>query len=159
MALTELPLNLPGRLFRSPMPFSEFDPAGLVFDHFKLNAVSLVVVLAERQECLSVARCDLIEIYRREGMDVIHLPMRDFTAGRGEPIRPWVRRVQDELMAGRNTVIHCRAGVGRTGMFAACLAREVLGLSGDEALTWIRRLVPGAVESPGQEELVRSYLG
>ena len=37
------------------------------------------------------------------------------------------------------------------GMFAACLAREALGLSGDEALAWIRELVPGAVETRGQE--------
>jgi len=44
-------------------------------------------------------------------------------------------------------------------MFAACLAREVLGLSGNEAIVWMRRLVPGAVESRGQEDLVRAYLG
>jgi hypothetical protein len=42
-------------------------------------------------------------------------------------------------------------------MVAACLAREALGLSGDEALAWIRRLVPGSVETRGQEELIRRY--
>ena len=49
--------------------------------------------------------------------------------------------------------------MGRTGMFAACLAREVLGLSGDEAIAWIRRLVPGAVETRGQEDLIKTYRG
>lgn len=158
MALTELPLHLPGRLYRCAMPFSEFDRAGLLLDHFQLNDVSLVVILAERSECSSVARGDLIDVYRREGLDVIHLPIRDFTAGNGEPIQPYVSRVLTELRVGRNVAIHCRAGKGRTGMFAACLAREVLGLSGDEAIAWIRGLVPGAVETRGQEELIRSYL-
>lgn len=159
MALTELPLNLPGRLYRCPMPFSEFDRAGLLVDLFTLNEISLVVVLAEAQECLDVARCDLIGLYRSRSMEVIHLPIRDFTAGNGELIHPYVRRVLDELRTGRHVAIHCHAGIGRTGMFAACLAREVLGLSGNEAIVWIRRLVPGAVESRGQEDLVRAYPG
>jgi protein-tyrosine phosphatase len=159
MALTELPLDLPGRLYRCPMPFGEFDRAGRLLDLFKLNDVSLVVVLAVHEEYLAVAGCDLIEVYRREGLDVLHRPMLDFTAGDGEPVHPSVRRVLAALRAGRNVVVHCRAGRGRTGMFAACLAREALGLSGDEAIACIRALVPGAVETRGQEDLVRSYLG
>ena len=157
MSLIELPLHLPGRLYRSPMPFSTFDAGGRALDLFKLNEVSLVVLLAELDECLRHARCDLMEIYRGEGWEVIHLPIRDFTAGNGEPIQPYVRRVLDQLRAGRHVVIHCHAGLGRTGMFAACLAGEALGLGGDEAIAWIRGLVPGAVESRGQEELIRSY--
>lgn len=157
MALTELPLNLPGRLFRCAMPYSEFDEAGQILDLLKLNEVSLVVILAEQQECLSGARGDLIEVYRREALEVLHLPIQNYTASNGEPIQPYIRRVLAELRAGRHVAIHCRAGKGRTGMFAACLAREVLGLSGDAAIAWIRGLVPGAVETRGQEELVRSY--
>lgn len=158
MSLTELPLDLPGRLFRSPMPFGDFDPAGQILDLFKLHEVSLVVLLALREEYLAVAGCDLIAVYRREGLQVLHLPIRDFSAGHGEPLQPHVRRVLGELRAGRRVAIHCRAGKGRTGMFAACLAREALGLSGDAAIAWIRRLVPGAVETRGQEELIRSYV-
>ncbi len=158
MSLTELPLNLPGHLYRCAMPFSEFDPGGAVLEHIKLNEVSLVVVLAERVECLSVARGDLLEVYRREGLEVLHLPIRDFTAGNGEPLQPHLRRVLAELRAGRHVAMHCRAGKGRAGMVAACLARDALGLSGDEAIAWIRRLVPGAVETRGQEDLIRRYV-
>lgn len=158
MALTELPLNLPGRLYRCAMPFSEFDPTGQLLDLLKLNEVSLVVVLAEKRECLSVARGDLLEVYRHQRLEVLHLPMRDFTAGNGEPLQPYVRRILAELRGGRRVAVHCRAGKGRAGMFAACLAREALGLSGNEAIAWIRQLVPGAVETRGQEELIRSYV-
>jgi protein-tyrosine phosphatase len=141
------------------MPFSEFDRQGLVLDQFKLHEVSLVVVLAERMECHSPARGDLFEVYRREGLEVVHWPLRDFSAGEGEPLRPLIRRVLADLQGGRHVAVHCRAGRGRAGMFAACVAREALGLSGDEAILWIRELVPGAVETRGQEELVRSYPG
>jgi hypothetical protein len=157
MTLTELPLQTPGRLFRSPMPFGEFDRGGLLLDLFKLNEISVVVVLAEEEECHAVAGCDLVGVYRREGFEVIHFPIRDFTAGNDEALQPHVRRVLAELGAGRHVAIHCRAGKGRTGMFSACLAREARGLSGDDAIAWIRRLVPGAVEARGQEEVVRRY--
>lgn len=155
--LTELPLGLPGRVFRSPMPFSTYDPEGTVFDAFQAERVAVVVVLAERDECLRCAGRDLVEHYRRAGLEVIHLPVRDFTVASREELAPVVARILEHARAGRNVAIHCHAGRGRTGMLAACLAREALGLDGDGAIAWVRRLIPGAVETAGQEALVRAY--
>jgi hypothetical protein len=39
-------------------------------------------------------------------------------------------------------------------MFTACLAKHVLGLSGEEAIAWIRHYIPGAVETSLQRQLV-----
>jgi hypothetical protein len=41
MPLTELPLHLSGRIFRSPMPFGDFDPDGKAFLKFKQEKVSV----------------------------------------------------------------------------------------------------------------------
>ena len=51
-------------------------------------------------------------------------------------------------------VIHCSDWVGRTGLFVACLTRRILGLSGEDAIRWVRRFIPGAVETPEQRQLV-----
>ena len=48
----------------------------------------------------------------------------------------------------------CSAGIGRTGLFTASLAKRYLGLSGAEALQWGRRFIPRAVETPEQQQLV-----
>jgi protein-tyrosine phosphatase len=157
MPITELPLNLPGRVLRSPMPFSAYDPQGRVLDAFRANAVSVVVVLAEPDECLRHAQCALAEVYRTEGFEVLHLPIRDFTVPAPASLEPVVREALEHARGGRNVAIHCHAGKGRTGLFAACLVREALGLSGDEAIAWIRRYIPGAVETSDQAAFVRSY--
>jgi protein-tyrosine phosphatase len=44
--------------------------------------------------------------------------------------------LDSELMAGRNVVLHCRQGVGRTGLVAACL----LIMKGVDAETALHRL-------------------
>ena len=47
--------------------------------------------------------------------------------------------VRGALREGRAVYLHCRAGIGRTGMTVGCLLAE-LGLSGEEALTELNRL-------------------
>jgi hypothetical protein len=44
--------------------------------------------------------------------------------------------------------------LGQTGLFTAYLAKRYLGLSGAEALQWVRRDVPRAVETTEQQRLV-----
>ena len=51
-------------------------------------------------------------------------------------------------------MIHCSAGIGRNGLFTAYLAKRRLGLSGAEALQWVRCYIPRAVETPEQQRLV-----
>jgi len=50
--------------------------------------------------------------------------------------------------------MHCSAGIGRTGLFLAYLAKQVLVLSGAEALAWVRYYIPRAVETPEQQRLL-----
>ena len=77
-SLTELPLGLPGKIYRSPMPFGPYDAAGIVFEAYKSHHVSVVVVLAEDEECLHKAKRNLHAFYAQEGLEVIHCPIRDF---------------------------------------------------------------------------------
>jgi len=155
--LTELPLGLPGRVFAGPMPFSRYDPDGAVLDAVRAEGVSLVVVLAERDECPVAGGRELFEHYRAAGLEVLHVPVRDFTAPDPAVLAPAVARVLAHARAGGHAAVHCHAGRGRTGLFAACLGRAALGLDGDDAIAWVRRLIPGAVETAAQQALVRAW--
>ena len=154
MPLTELPFGLAGHIFRSPMPFGIYDPREEVFNKYIQNGVSVIVLLAEDEECLKKAGRNLRLLYKEEGFNVIHLPIRDFgVPSNGDLVRA-VNAVIAHAQTGRNIAIHCSAGIGRTGLFVALIAKQVLGFSGEEAIAWVRRYIPGAVETPEQEQLV-----
>lgn len=87
MPLTELPFHLPGRIFRSPMPFGDYDPQGEAFAKFKQEGVSVIVLLAEDAECLQKAKRHLRDLYAREGFQVIYLPIPDFSVPSQQQVR------------------------------------------------------------------------
>ncbi len=152
--LTELPFHLPGRIFRSPMPFSAYDPQGDSLLQFKREKGSLVVLLAEAEECVERTGRDLKSLYHEEGFQVIHLPIPDFEVPSKEALEAAVKKTVEHAQAGQNIMIHCHAGLGRTGLFVAYLAKQVLGLSGEGALHWTRKYIPHALETDHQKEFV-----
>ena len=155
--LIELPYSLTGRIYRSPMPFSQCDRSN-VWTKFQEEKIDLVVVLVEQQEYLVFAGKDLPEFYRSQGLEVLHIPVPDL--GIPADLESWEHGLETATAAareGKNVAIHCLAGIGRTGTFLACLARDILKMEGEEAINWVRESIPGAMENWHQENFVIHY--
>lgn len=155
---TEMPLALPGKLFRSPTPGSYmFDPNDEVFEKYIEAGIDVVIVLSPEAETQRNAGRDLFKRYRDAGFQIIHAPVEDFSA----PPQGWwdatIARTLRLLKEGKNVVAHCHAGLGRTGMFIANLAQDALGLDADEAIAWTRKSIPGAIDTYQQKQFVRNY--
>ena len=156
--LTELPYDLRGKVYRSPMPASRsYDPAEKVLPAYRAAGVQVVVVLTPWAEVQQKSSLDLRAAYAKAGMDVIYLPTPDF----GVPEEPAFRQALDEALsaahAGKNVAVHCHAGLGRTGIFAACLAKAVFHLDGRQAFDWVRAAIPGAVENLDQMAFIEAF--
>jgi len=155
--LTELPFGMPGKIYRSPMPFHPGDEYGGLLDQFRLTGIQAVVLLMPRPEYLQKAGRDLAELYRHAGMKIVDMPVQDFTIP--EPVS--MDKALDETLAlarsGKNIVVHCYAGFGRTGTFMACMAVRLLNKTGREAIEWVRQFVPPALENEAQIRFVSEY--
>ena len=92
-----------------------------------------------------------------QGLEYLHLPVRDFGAPSMETVKTFVefvRRIRAER--GGAVAVHCGSGMGRTGTMLACfLVSE--GRGADEAVAEVRRLRPGSIETDGQERAVRGW--
>ncbi len=155
MPLTELPLNLPGKVFRSAMPFCYFDKENALFDTYLDVGIDTVVMLTSDEEARKHSGLNLREFYSEAGLDVLYYPVADFStpadsAAFSEAVDNAIQQVRD----GKNIVIHCYAGIGRTGMFVALMVRRILDLTGDDAINWVRKFVPDAVQTPEQRRII-----
>ena len=155
--LTHIPLNLPGQIYRSPMPFGDFDYGRSTLEEYRQARIDTVVMLTTSEENLVRAGRDLGAMYESEGFGVIHLPIVDFDVPEDDTaMEAALNEVIAQAEAGKNIAIHCFAGRGRTGMFAALLARRILGMEGLQAISWLREFFP-AVETEEQTQVVLNY--
>lgn len=87
------------------------------------------------------------------GMEWHHLPIRDVDVPDAAFETAWLYaglRLRAHLRAGRNVLLHCRGGLGRSGTIAARLLVE-LGWDAQTAIRAVRAQRPGAIETRAQE--------
>lgn len=85
-----------------------------------------------------------------------HLPMRDFgLAENVAAFRESIVGLASQIAQGEAVLMHCAAGIGRTGTAAACLLKS-LGLERDDALQRIRD-AGSSPESATQSGLIHAF--
>lgn len=155
--LTRLPFDFPGKIYRSPMPMGPYDPRHELLEAYTAAGIQLVVMLSAQGEDLHLSGQDLGSLYRQNGMQVLRLPIVDFHTPDRAALTGVLDQIQSAASQGQNVVVHCSAGLGRTGMLLACLAKQSLGMDGAAAIQWVRQCIPGAVETDAQSQFVNAF--
>jgi protein-tyrosine phosphatase len=155
--ITELPFGLPGKVYRSAMPFGLYDREGKVNLAYLDANITTVVVLAETGEIHEKSGRDLLQLYQQQKMGVLHLPVKDYGIPDPNLLKQTVNEILDLVRQGKNIAVHCSGGIGRTGMLLACMAKQVFHIDGEQAIAWVRKFVPEAVETDSQRQLVIDF--
>lgn len=156
--MVELPFGLPGRIYRSPLPFSPyFDPQQDLLESFLAENVKVVVMLTPWVEAYELTGFDLRKLYQEEGFRVIEAPIIDFSVPERGALHAPISQTLEAAQNGDHLVIHCHAGRGRTGLFIACMAKVVFDFNGADAIRWVRQFVPSAVENLQQVQFVEDF--
>ena len=133
-----IPLPVKGRLYASPMPYGPYDPARNLFKTYRQARINIAVALVTHHEVENKCKRDLFALYAKHGIELVHLSVPDLTTPTQEDIATVVDDLAARLEVPRtNMVVHCNAGIGRTGVIVSCLAQRILAGSGDEAIAYV----------------------
>ncbi|PYX07406.1 MAG: tyrosine protein phosphatase [Acidobacteria bacterium] len=121
--------------------------------------VDVVLSLLTRDEAEELDLTREPDLCRAKGIRFLTFPIPDrHVPGSKTEADNWLARVAELLQAGQNVVIHCRQGIGRSGMIAAALLVSN-GTSPGEAFQRISDARGVAVpETTEQKEWVRHFL-
>lgn len=119
-----------------------------------------LVSLVEDWELVDLGIVALPEESHRHGIEIIRFPITDVSIpSSSNDFCELIENVLGRLTDGKRVVVHCKGGLGRAGMTAACLAVAATDgeISGDDAILMVRKAREGTVEKPEQEQFVSSF--
>jgi protein-tyrosine phosphatase len=121
----------------------------------------LLILLNERREQLDCEdavceKCDNVpEIYDEDlfhdaqptdDLKVLFLPVSDGNIPRWEQIEIFLKHAKATIATGKRVIVHCQAGVGRTGTFLAAYLMDKYRCSAVEAIKKLRRDRPQSLQ-------------
>ena len=104
---------------------------------WKQIGVDTVVSLLTRSEEVELSLTEESDFVRDRGLTFINFPIADYSVPRSQgATRQIVDELRDQLSQGNNVGIHCRQGIGRSSLVAAC----VLVTSGESSGNAFRQI-------------------
>jgi len=95
----------------------------------------------------------------KHSIDWIYYPITDFdTPEDSASFSALIEDIVDAMKEDRGVCVHCRMGIGRTGMALACAIGKYLGLSAEKAILAVRMARPWSIETHDQEKFVSEFL-
>lgn len=122
----------------------------------KWGAVAVLTLIEDHEFSLLCVE-GLGDAVRAAGMVWHHLPIVDVSVPDRRFEQAWMdirATLHQQLDAGQRILIHCRGGLGRSGLVAGTMLAE-RGVPSLTAIDLVRKSRPGAIETFEQERYVR----
>lgn len=116
-------------------------------DHLAYEGVTHIVTLTE----------SALMMPPRSGFQVHHLPVIDFAAPENTQVLQFCQLVDAAAEKGERVMVHCLAGIGRTGTFLAAYLMWKEGLTSRQALSRVRGIRKEYVQSVEQEAFLDDW--
>lgn len=134
----QLPPEVPGQLWLGAMP-GRFQAWSAFTGEAERSRLGMVVCLTPRPEMAELSPdYHAAVVHGRLPFRWMHVPMRNFGVPEDQPaFRRAIDEIAQAIRTGDSVLLHCAAGLGRTGTAAACVLKS-LGLDAQDALQRVR---------------------
>lgn len=108
-----------GLLYAAPKPNSAQLKENM--DFFNQHEIHVIVSHLEKNEASELGLDEESVYANKAGIEFVAYPIKDGGLPDSKRYKAFIEMLYLKLQSGLNMVIHCKAGIGRTGVTAACL--------------------------------------
>ena len=90
-------------------------------------------------------------------VNYLHVMSNDMGVPEFDDLVHVVDFIHKRITSNEPVMVHCLAGMGRTGTILACYLVKYQNMSADEAIQKIREERPGSIQSFSQEEIIFQF--
>ena len=127
--------------------------AEIDLSEFKKNRIDIVVSLLEKEELKTLNMLSLFELIKKHKFIHYYFPIEDKSVPKNKvQLYRLLDDLCDEIHKNKKIVLHCNAGLGRSGLIAALICKK-LGVS-ENPISYIREHRPGCIETKDQEKMI-----
>lgn len=150
----------PGRLGLTNLPGGRDASRDTDLDALQACGVNRLLCLVEAHELRYLDPAESIkhrkDAIEQRGIAFMHHPTVDFDVPSLADAQDIIDCIDLALKEGESVIMHCWAGLGRAGTMAACLLIRN-GMGADEAITTVRTVRQGAIQSESQERFIFAF--
>jgi protein-tyrosine phosphatase len=126
---------------------------------YRLMGMERIVSLLTHDEAEELGLSAEAAFCRDERMAFLQFAIPDRGLADGRDFAALARQVYEQIIAGTTVGIHCRGGIGRSGMLACCILM-LHGLTADEALACVSHARGVTVpDTDAQAAFIRAFGG
>lgn len=123
-----------GELFVMPKPSSDYLIDDLLY--YKNLGVDVIVSFLEVNEAWELGLAKEADRAAEMGLTFFNFPIKDRSVPSPHLIKEMLSAVMPKLDSGKSVALHCRAGIGRSGLAACCLLIRD-GYQSDDAMSLV----------------------
>jgi len=146
-----------GKITKKPTNFSWFIDKKLAGSGLPTSSEEFEWIMKQGVKSVLTMKEDPLPALWIQNIQYLHLPTEDLTAPDMEKIDQAVDFIQKRIEKKEPVMVHCAAGIGRTGVILACYLIKYENYSAKEAIQNVRNKRPGSIQSETQEIAIRLY--
>ena len=121
----------------------------------KKKKIDIVVSLLEKEELEMLQISTLFDLIKKHQFTHYYFPIEDKSVPKNKvELNRFLNELCTEIDKNKNILLHCNAGLGRSGLIAALICKR-LGIS-ESPISYIRKHRPGSIETKAQEKMITS---
>ena len=149
--------KLHGKIWKKPDNFSWIIEGKLAGSAIPTSTDEVQWAIDQGVKSIVTIREEPLDSDYTNNVNYFHVHSNDMGVPEFDDLVKTVDFIHDRIVNDEPVMVHCLAGLGRTGTILACYLIKYKKMSADDAIQKVRDERPGSIQSFSQEEIIFQF--